>query len=81
MIRELENHRVNSKNIKEDKNIDFTNFLMKLIKLDYEINSLRKKIHWYEFDNIHDFKTFEKIKKEMIFFENLFRLKKKILIK
>ena len=67
MIRELEYHRVFQKILKEDKNIDFTNFLMKLIKLDYEINSLRKKIHWYEFDNIHDFKTFEKIKNNDFF--------------
>lgn len=66
-INNFENNKIIQKILKKNKKIDFTNFLMHLIKLDYEVNSLKKKIQWYEFDDIHDFKTFEKIKKNDFF--------------
>ena len=44
-----------------DNKIDFTNFLMHIIKKNYSIYALRKKINWFEFDNLQDFKIYEKI--------------------
>ena len=50
-----------SKILKKNKNIDFTNFLMELIKKNLKINSISGKFNWYEFDTPEDFKIFKKL--------------------
>jgi len=41
--------------LKLNSNLDFTSFLMNLIKKGYTVNSLKKKINWHEFDTKKDF--------------------------
>ena len=50
-----------SKILKKNKNIDFTNFLMELIKKNLKVNSISGKFNWYEFDTPEDFKIFKKL--------------------
>ena len=45
--------------LKKNQKIDFTNFLMKLIKRKFNIYALKKKIKWFEFDKINDFKIYK----------------------
>ena len=44
--------------------IDFTNFLMELIKNNLEVNAISGKFNWHEFDTPKDFKNFRKIWKK-----------------
>lgn len=67
IIDKFEKNKIFKKILKINKKIDFTNFLMHLIKLNFSVKPLRKKIKWYEFDDINDFKTFEMIKKNDFF--------------
>lgn len=53
--------RLVNKILKNNKKIDFTNFLMELIKNNLEINAISEKFNWHEFDTPKDFKTFQKI--------------------
>ena len=46
--------------LKENKKIDFTNLLMKLIHNKFHIYALKKKLNWFEFDRKEDFITYEK---------------------
>jgi len=48
--------------LKKNRKLDFTNFLMEMIKSDIKIKAIKKKINWFEFDKKDDFITFEKIK-------------------
>jgi len=41
--------------LKLNSNLDFTSFLMNLIKKGYTVNTLKKKINWHEFDTKKDF--------------------------
>ena len=50
-----------SKILKKNENIDFTNFLMELIKKNLKIYSISGKFNWYEFDTPEDFKIFKKL--------------------
>ena len=50
-----------SKIEKKNKNIDFTNFLMELIKKNLKVNSISGKFNWHEFDSPEDFKIFKKL--------------------
>lgn len=61
IINELNKNKIIKELLVLDKKIDFTNFLKHIIKKNYSIYALRKKINWFEFDNLHDFKIFEKI--------------------
>jgi len=45
--------------LKKNQKIDFTNFLMKLIKRKFNIYALKRKIKWFEFDTIDDFKIYK----------------------
>ena len=40
--------------------IDFTNFLMILIKQGYRVDAIKRKVDWFEFDQKEDFVSFEK---------------------
>lgn len=60
IIRELIKKKVFEKNLKKNKKIDFTNFLMKLIVDKIEIHALKRKIDWFEFDELVDFKNYIK---------------------
>lgn len=60
IIRELIKKKVFEKNLKKNKKIDFTNFLMKLIKDKIEIHALKRKIDWFEFDELVDFENYIK---------------------
>ena len=46
--------------LKKNPKIDFTNFLMKLIKRKFDIYAIKKKIKWFEFDEYNDFKVYKK---------------------
>ena len=46
--------------LKKNKKLDFTNFLMKLIKYNMSVYALKKRVDWYEFDTKQDFKNYEK---------------------
>ncbi len=48
------------KNLKENKKLDFTNFLMKLIKKKIEVHAVKKNINWFEFDEPYDFDNYKK---------------------
>ena len=48
--------------LKENKNIDFTNFLMKLINNNFKVKAISDKFNWHEFDNPKDFKISKKYK-------------------
>ena len=49
--------------LKKNRKLDFTNFLMEMIKSDIKIKAIKKKVNWFEFDKKDDFITFEKNKK------------------
>ncbi len=49
-----------SRILNKNKNIDFTNFLMKLISNNFMVNAISGKFKWHEFDNPKDFKIFKK---------------------
>jgi choline kinase len=55
-IQILINEKIFTNELKKNQKIDFTNFLMKLIKRKFNIYALKKKIKWFEFDKINDFK-------------------------
>ncbi len=59
MIKRLITEGIFRKQIKKNKKLDFTNFLMKLIKIKIDIYAIKKKIEWFEFDNLNDFKNFK----------------------
>ena len=61
IIKELKKNKIIKELLILDNKIDFTNFLMHIIKKNYSIYALRKKINWFEFDNLQDFKIYEKI--------------------
>ena len=44
----------------ENKKIDFTNFLMRLIKIKKNIYAIKGKFDWTEFDTQDDFKLYDK---------------------
>ncbi len=46
--------------LKLNPNLDFTSFLMNLIKKEYSVNTLKKKISWYEFDTKKDFLDYKR---------------------
>lgn len=50
-----------SKILRKNKNIDFTNFLMELININFQISAISDKFNWHEFDNPKDFRVFKKI--------------------
>ena len=43
------------------RKIDFTNFLMELVRRDLSVNAVCRKFSWHEFDTMKDFKNFEKL--------------------
>ena len=45
--------------LKLNSNLDFTSFLMNLIKKGYTVNTLKKKINWNEFDTKKDFLDYQ----------------------
>ena len=51
-----------TKILRQNKNIDFTNFLMELINNDFKVKAIIDKFKWFEFDNPKDFKIFKKYK-------------------
>ena len=51
-----------TKILRQNKNIDFTNFLMELINNDFKVKAIIDKFKWFEFDNPKDFKIFKKNK-------------------
>ena len=44
--------------LRQNKNIDFTNFLMILISNNFKVKAVSDKFDWHEFDNPKDFKIF-----------------------
>ena len=44
--------------LRQNKNIDFTNFLMNLINNNFKVKAILDKFDWHEFDNPKDFKIF-----------------------
>ena len=56
--------RLISKILQNNKRIDFTNFLMELIKNNLEVNAISGKFNWHEFDTPKDLKKFRKIRKK-----------------
>ena len=47
--------------LKKNRKIDFTNFLMELVRRDLSVNAVCGKFSWHEFDTMKDFKNFEKL--------------------
>ncbi len=64
IIRELIDKNIIHKNLKNNKKLDFTNFLMRLIKDKFNVHVLKKKINWFEFDEPKDFEIYAKIYKK-----------------
>ena len=64
IIKKLIEENFFSINLKENKKIDFTNFLMKLIRKKISVHAIRKKINWFEFDELNDFKNYTKYYKK-----------------
>tara|TARA_B100001250_G_scaffold191788_1_gene164847 strand:+ start:2141 stop:2881 length:741 start_codon:yes stop_codon:yes gene_type:complete len=67
LMNELIKKKIFHKILYKKKDLDFTNFMMQLIKKKYQIYSIKKKIKWYEFDEFNDFKKFIKIYKNDFF--------------
>jgi len=55
----LRKKKIIKKLLKENKKIDFTNFLMSLINLKQDINVIKGKFDWIEFDTQEDFNVYE----------------------
>ena len=55
----LRKEKIIKKLLKENKKIDFTNFLMSLINLKQDINAIKGKFDWIEFDTQEDFNVYE----------------------
>ena len=62
ILKDFQNSKLLDKILKKNKKVDFTNFLMILIKMKYSVNSILKNLKWAEFDTIDDFKKFKKLK-------------------
>ncbi len=62
ILKDFRNSELLDKILKKNKKVDFTNFLMILIKMKYSVNSILKNLKWAEFDTIDDFKKFKKLK-------------------
>lgn len=62
MIKLIKLKKIITNELKKNKKLDFTGFLMKLIQKNYEINVVLKKITWFEFDTKKDFEIYKKIK-------------------
>ncbi len=60
-IKKLIVESIFKKYLKINKKLDFTNFLMKLIKNNFDIYAVKKKIEWFEFDKLNDFKNFKNL--------------------
>ena len=60
IIKELIDKKIIHKNLKKNKKLDFTNFLMRLIKNKFNVHVIKKKINWFEFDEQDDFETYAK---------------------
>ena len=62
VLQDFNNSRLLDKILLKNKKIDFTNFLMILIKKKYSVYPILKNLKWAEFDTIDDFKKFKKLK-------------------
>ena len=60
-IKKLIVESIFKKHLKINKKLDFTNFLMKLIQNNFDIYVVKKKIEWFEFDKLNDFKNFKNL--------------------
>ncbi len=60
----LKDKKIIKNELKKDNKLDFTSFLMNLIKRKYLVNSLLMKIKWFEFDTKYDFNVFTKLYKK-----------------
>ena len=61
IVKEIKSKKIIINELKKNKKIDFTSFLMKLIQKNYVINVILKNIFWFEFDTKNDFKIYKKI--------------------
>ena len=61
ILKDLKKSKIVQKTLNKNNKIDFTNFLMKLIKKKYPIFAIYKNIKWFEFDTIFDFKIYKKL--------------------
>ena len=60
----LKDKKIIKNELKKNNKLDFTSFLMILIKRKYLVNSLLMKIKWFEFDTKYDFNVFTKLYKK-----------------
>ena len=65
MIKFIKLKKIIINELKKNKRLDFTSFLMKLIQKNYEINVILKKIIWFEFDTKKDFEIYKKIRNKI----------------
>ena len=62
ILKDFNNLKLLDKILSKNRKVDFTNFLMILIRKKYTVYPLLKNLKWAEFDTIDDFKRFEKLK-------------------
>ena len=60
-IKKFKDKKIIINELKKNKKLDFTGFLMELIKKKYTINVLIAKIKWFEFDTKYDFNIYKRL--------------------
>lgn len=61
IIKKFKDKKVITNELKKNEKLDFTGFLMELIKKKYTINVLLAKIKWFEFDTKYDFNIYKRL--------------------
>ena len=61
IVLKFQKDKILENNLKINKNLDFTNFLMKIIQSKIYVYSLNKRINWNEFDTKQDFDNYKDI--------------------
>ena len=61
IIKKFKDKKVITNELKKNEKLDFTSFLMELIKKKYTINVLLAKIKWFEFDTKYDFNIYRRL--------------------
>ena len=65
IIKKFKDKKIITNELKKNEKLDFTGFLMELIKKKYTINVLLAKIKWFEFDTKYDFNIYKRLIKKL----------------
>tara|TARA_B100001057_G_scaffold500744_1_gene617520 strand:+ start:3268 stop:3996 length:729 start_codon:yes stop_codon:yes gene_type:complete len=60
VVQKFKEKKILKKFLINNRKLDFTTFLMKLINNNFNVYALKKELDWHEFDTKQDFKNYEK---------------------